>query len=419
MSTTLSRGQGTAVAVASGVSALAGYLVLWLAARVLTTAENADFLAFWGLLFFVLGTLGGLQSEVTRAVHAARAATRTGRPDATASARPLAVGLGIGLTIAATVALTSPLWGRAALGDGWPVLVALVAGAAVLFAGHSAVAGTLAGAGHWRAFAGLVAGESTLRLVLALAAAGLGAALEPTTGLPVAAAAATGAWLLATATTTVRAAVRHRVPGSAATLTRGAGHAMIGTASSAALVVGFAVLVRLTTPDAAYAAAAPLLLAVQLTRAPLMIPLGTFQGVAITHFLDHRDQGLRPLARVAGAVTAVGAVGAGLAALLGPWLMTLLFGPDYHVGPGVLAALTLAAAALAVLTITGAATLALDGHRAFAAGWLLATLACAALMLTGLDLTGRVLLGLGLGPLVGIGVHLGWLRRAGSATPSR
>ena len=40
-------------------------------------------------------------------------------------------------------------------------------------------------------------------------------------------------------------------------------------------------------------------------------------------------------------------------------------------------------------------------------------------MLTGLDLEARVLLGLGLGPLAGIALHLSWLRRSGARTPSR
>src|SRR5690606_1258723 len=151
----------------------------------------------------------------------------------------------------------------------------LVAAAAVLFAGHSAVAGALAGTGRWGAFAGLVAGESTGRLLLAGGAVAVGALLTPTLGFPVAAAAATGVWLLALAVPPVRTAARLRVPGTGGDLARRAGSAMVGTASSAALVVGFAVLVRWTTPDAAFDLAAPLLLSVQLTRAPLMIPLGT------------------------------------------------------------------------------------------------------------------------------------------------
>lgn len=414
--TGISRGQGTGVAAASLVAAVAGYLVLWLASKTLSLAQNAEFLTFWSLLFFVLGTLGGLQSEITRAVHDARRSPGGATVPAT---RLLPVGLGIGLGLAVVVVVTGPLWGHATLGPDWPVLAGFVAAAAVLFAGHSTVAGALAGGGRWGAFAGLVGGEAGGRLLLALGAVLAGAIVEPVLGLPLAAAAATGIWLLALVTPAARAAAGLRVPGTAGGLARRAGHAMVGTASSAALVVGFAVLVRLTTPDAAFAGAAPLLLAVQLTRAPLMIPLGTFQGVAITHFLDHRDQGLRPLVRVAGAIAAVGAVGAGLAAAVGPWLMVTIFDDGYRVGAAVLAGLTLAAAALAVLTVTGAATLALDGHRVYAVGWLVATAVTTLLMLTGLGLEARVLLGLGIGPLAGIGVHLSWLRRAGAGTASR
>jgi O-antigen/teichoic acid export membrane protein len=187
---------------------------------------------------------------------------------------------------------------------------------------------------------------------------------------------------------------------------------MLGSASSAALVVGFPVLLRVTSSEDAYAQAAPLLLAVVLTRAPLLIPLNAYQGMAITHFVSHRAQGARPLLRVAGIIGVVGSVGAGAAALIGPWLMEIIFSEGYRVDPLVLAGLTLTAALLALLTLTGAATLALGGNRAYAAGWLMATVcATLALLLPG-TIAFRTILALALGPTIGIAVHVAWARRA-------
>ena len=111
----------------------------------------------------------------------------------------------------------------------------------------------------------------------------------------------------------------------------------MASSATAALVVGFPLLLRLTTSDAAYSTAAPLILAVSLTRAPLLIPLGSYQGVAITHFVDHPDRVIGLLARIGAVVAVITAVGSGLASLIGPWLMTAFFGDSYGVSPVLLA----------------------------------------------------------------------------------
>lgn len=394
------------VGLASLVAAAAGYLVLLVAARVLTPAENADFLAFWGLLFFCFGVLGGLQNETTRAVHVALA-TPGGAP--ARGPRVLRTGLLVGAVLAVALLATAPLWGGAVLGPRpWP-LVAVVAVSVVAFAGHAAVAGALAGSGAWSTYARLVGTESVVRLALTGIAAAVGLA---TVGMAAGAGFAAATWLGFAAAPAVRTARRLRVGVPGMAFAGATVQAMAGTAASAALVVGFPVLLRVTTPADAYALAAPLLMAVQLTRAPLLIPLNAYQGVAITHFLAHRDRGARPLLQIAAVVLAVGAVGAGAAALVGPWLMAAVLGPDYRVPGAVLAGLTASACALALLTLTGAAVLALGRHRAYAAGWLVATAVSAALLLAPWSLEVRAVVSLAAGPLVGVVVHAVAVRRA-------
>lgn len=396
------------VGVASLVAAAAGYLVLLVAARVLDPADNADFLAFWGLLFFCFGVLGGLQNETTRAVHVTLdGAGPAGGP--VAGPRVLRAGLLVGGVAAAVLLGTGPLWARAVLGpDPWLLLV-VVAVSVVAFSGHAAIAGALAGGGSWPTYARLVGAESVVRLVLTAGAAAAGLAGA---GMAAGAGLAAATWLGFSAAPAVRAARTRRagMPGRA--FAAGTAQAMAGTAASAALVVGFPVLLRVTTPAEAYAQAAPLLMAVQLTRAPLLIPLNAYQGVAITHFLAHRERGARPLVLIGGAVVAVGAVGAAAAALVGPWLMAAVLGPAYRVPGGVLAGLTASAVALGLLTLTGAAVLALGRHRAYAAGWVVATVVSAAVLLAPGPLELRAVLSLACGPLVGVLVHAAAVRRA-------
>jgi hypothetical protein len=87
------------------------------------------------------------------------------------------------------------------------------------------------------------------------------------------------------------------------------------------------------------------------------------------------------------------------------------FGEDYRAGGALLAWLTGAAIAIALLTLTGAATVAAALHRAYAAGWISATVVSMLLLLLPLGLETRTVIALLCGPLMGIAVHLGALAR--------
>ena len=58
-----------------------------------------------------------------------------------------------------------------------------------------------------------------------------------------------------------------------------------------------------------------------------------------------------------------------LAGVFGPWLLREAFGEEYRADGALLAWLTAAAIAIALLTLTGAATVAAALHRAYSAGW--------------------------------------------------
>lgn len=387
------------VALSGVVVAATGFVVQAVVARTATPADTALFLVFWSLLFAVVGITGGIQNESTRAV---RAALREATPTSD-GARVVPLGLLAGGIIAVAVLATAPLWASRVLQEHAVAGVVLVALAAFAFAGHASVTGALAGAGAWRIYARVVGLESLVRLLLVGVVAAVAATLL---GLMTAAAVATGAWLLAFATSAqVRRTMRTRADRPAGPYVAGLGHAMVASSATAVLVVGFPVLIQLTTPDDVVTAAAPLLLAISLTRAPLLLPLNAFQGVAITHFVEHPDRRARTLLRTIGVVGAVAVVGAGLAALVGPWLMEVVM--HQTIGPAMLAALTGAGAMLALLTLTGTAALALGNHRAYSAGWAVASVVAVVLLLPPWPLEERVLLSLWVSPVVGAAIH-GW-----------
>ena len=219
------------------------------------------------------------------------------------------------------------------------------------------------------------------------------------------------AWLvLLLASPATRSAARLLTPGTTWTFLRGASHSIAAAGASAILIMGFPVLLKATSQDLG-AAGGVVILAVTLTRAPLLVPLTAMQGNLIAHFVDQRAARLRALAMPALLVLGLGVVAVLIAGLAGPWLLQFAFGPEYEAGGALLAWFTAAAIAIALLTLTGAATVAAALHRAYAAGWIGATLVSALLLLLPVALETRTVVALMCGPLVGIVVHLGALSR--------
>jgi O-antigen/teichoic acid export membrane protein len=135
------------------------------------------------------------------------------------------------------------------------------------------------------------------------------------------------------------------------------------------------------------------------------------QGNLSAHFVDQRDRRLRSLIAPVTVLAVLGAAAVLVAGLLGPWLLRTAFGPDYELDGALLAWFTTAAVMIALLTLTGAATVAAAQHRAYAAGWIGATLASTLLLLLPVPLETRTVVALLCGPLVGIAVHAAALAR--------
>jgi len=423
--TTIGRRDSLRVAVASLVSAGSGFVILLLAAYVLVpTSENTVFQTFWATTFACFGVLSGLSIETTRAVAAGGAPAQ---PAAQHGARPgprvLAVGLLLGLGAGAVVAATSPWWASSVFPSGRGSLAFLVAGGVVAYAAHSVVVGALAGRRSWVVYARLIGADALVRLALVGVVVAVGATVAGLAAATVGAA-TTWVWFLLVSSR-ARAAAGSRADSATPTFLRRIGATSLAAGASAMLVVGFPVLLAVTTPAAEYATAAPLLLAISLTRAPLLIPLNAYQGVAVTHFVAHRDRGLAallPILRLVGLFGLVATVGA---YVLGPWLVRTLLPAGYEMGGAVLAGLTAAAVLLALLTLTGALCQALTLHATFLGGWIVAVVVAVLLLLLPLSLEARCVIALAGGPLVGITVHLLRLRRTAAvegtavATPER
>jgi O-antigen/teichoic acid export membrane protein len=396
------------VGAATVVSALCGYAVLYLAARDLEPAGFSVFAVFWGAFGLLAGASNGLLQESTREVRQARQTPRADGP----RIHPLWVAVLVGAFAAAAVAGTSPLWSGHVFVDARWISVGLLSAGIFGFCMHATLLGVLAGANGWSQYGSLIMGDAIGRVSVATATFLVGWGLV---GYLWATVAGSIAWLVVLlASPTSRAAARLPTPGTMLTFLRGASHSIAAAGASAILIMGFPVLLKATSADLG-AAGGVVILAVTLTRAPLLVPLTAMQGNLIAHFVDERERRLRSLVAPVALLAVLGSAAVLVAGLLGPWLLRTAFGPAYQAGGALLAWFTTAAVAIALLTLTGAATVAAAQHRAYAAGWILATAASVLLLLLPLPLETRTVVALLCGPLIGIAVHVVALARVPAA----
>jgi O-antigen/teichoic acid export membrane protein len=400
------------VGTATALTALCGYAVIYLAARDLAPSGYSVFGVFWGAAGLVGGASTGLLQEATREVRSASYVSDLGAVPG-GRTHPMRVAAMVGVAAAVVIAGSSPWWsGRVFAEERWLSVGLLSVG----LAGYCLCAtlmGVLAGTNQWAQYGALMVTDAVIRVTVAAAAFVIGWGL---TGYLWATVAGSAAWLIMlVASPTARAAARLLTLGGTAIFLRGAVHSITAAGASAILVMGFPVLLKLTSNQLG-AQGGVIILAVMLTRAPLLVPLTAMQGNLVAHFFDQRHDRVRAMIAPAAIIGGIGAVGVVAAGLVGPWLMRVAFGPQYQASGALLAWLTAAAVSIAMLTLTGAATVAAAQHRAYSLGWVGATLASGLLLLLPLPLPTRTVIGLLCGPLVGIVVHLLALARAGRAT---
>ena len=404
----ITRGSVARVGVATAVTALCGYLVLYLAARDLDPSGFSVFGVFWGAFGLVTGAANGLLQETTREVRSARHA------DGAPGVHPLRVAAVIGVVAGLVIACSAPIWAPHVFAEARLLSVVLLSVGLAGFCLHATLLGMLAGAGRWTQYGFLMVTDASMRVAVAAATFALSWGLV---GYLWATVCGAVAWLvLLVASPSTRAAARLVACGDTAAFLRGAAHAIAAAGASAILVMGFPVLLKATSGDLG-ATGGVVILAVTLTRAPLLVPLTAMQGNLIAHFVDERADRFRALAGPSAVVLGLGFLGVLTAWLAGPWLLRVGFGAEYDADGALLAWLTAAAVSIALLTLTGAAAVAAALHRAYSLGWIGATVASTLLLLLPLELETRTVVALLCGPLVGIVVHLAALRMAPQTGP--
>lgn len=399
------------LSLATIFAAASGFIVLIVAAGALGSEGYNEFQAYWALFFALTGCIDGVMQETTRAVSVSRETGRRG------SGRPWRLGGLVAVIVLVAVLLTGALWIGLLLSEQWTSAVGLMAFGLASYSFQAVLSGILSGLGLWNQYAWLLALDSGIRLLLAVLAWAAGLGMWVYILLTVIGAAS---WLVVLAASpTARQALAAPIDVSGRALARRAGSAMLASGASAALITGFPVFVQATSTETAGAVVtiSGIMMAVTLTRAPILVPLQRFQSALIVRFVEHRDRIYSALVRPVAAVLGLGVFGGVLAWLIGPWILRMLpIDQGFEVPGLILAILTFASACTGSLMITGAATLAVERHRPYVAGWMSASVIAFATLMLPLPLHITVCIALILGPVVGGGVHAAALRGASRST---
>jgi O-antigen/teichoic acid export membrane protein len=390
------------VAVATVLVAGAGYVVLVLVARALGPDRYLDFSVFWAALYLGVGGIFGVQQETTRSVKTgllARSTDSLGKRGATA----VKSGLAVGVVVALLVGGSSPLWAGQVFGATAWQYVALVVLGILLYSGHAATVGALAGSGSWSHYSYLLIAESFVRLSLVGLVAAFGLSVL---GFALASTIAMATWLVFLFTGPFRRAAVSRLDSGFGTSVGRILQSVVASTASAIIVTGFPLLLAVFVRGEKSDDLARIILVVTLTRAPILLPLNAFLGMIVSSFVDRRDQTLRTVLRPMLWVFVLSLALGLVAVLIGRQLLTFIFGQEYGTDAFFIGGATVAAGFVGVISISGAAALARGRHRAYTAGWLVAAFFTSVTLILPIDLNVRVLLALLTGPLVGTMVHV-------------
>lgn len=424
---TVTRYQSLALLGSSLLAAVSTLVVTMIAQRALNGSELTEFLLFWAALFTVTGIITGVQPEITRAVGTARTRAASGgvvsgkagqaastEGSAPQGARVVTVTAALGAIAGALVLVSSPLWAGQQIPHSAAVGVTVMAVGVFLYALQATMSGVTAGEDRWYLFAAVGGLESAGRLILMLAAALM---IPSLAGLEVATVVPMGLWLiLAFVTVSGRRLWVARADVPARRLSVNILWSFLSSAAAAVLMMGFPNVLKASgAAESEPVVLGTLILAISITRSPIMIPLQAFQGVAVSAFLKQRHRPVAAFIKPAAAVVAVGAVGALAAYLVGPLLFRLIYPPAagaesaYEAAASgiTLGALVFASALLALMTLSGNMALAVNQHRIYLAGWVVAAAVTLSLaFLIPAPLVPRAIVALAVGPVCGFVVHM-------------
>jgi O-antigen/teichoic acid export membrane protein len=392
------------VLAATIVAGISGYLVLWAVARAVGAADYAIFGVFWSGLFLIVGVLFGVQQETTRATADAMHREVAANPRSSL----WAFSGGLALVVVAVVFVTGIWWGPATLGVDQAGLTLQIAVGSAANAVVATMSGMVAGARMWRHLGAIIAIDGLLRLLGVLLV--LNVSTDPSLlawAVIIPFPLSLGIVILISPRPFLRLS---RSSLSYRRLTANSLHTMLAASATALVINGFPLLLSFFALATEKALLGALILAITITRAPVLVPLMALQSYLVTRFTGMTTSPWLLIRRAFVGLAAVMVLFAGATALWGTAAFELLIGEEFALSTAALVPLVVSSGFIGALCVTGPALLACGHHRGYAAGWLVSSVVAVGLLFLPLDLATKAALALSVGPICGLVVHMMILR---------
>lgn len=396
------------VLVATAIAGVCGYLITWWVARQIGLSAYAVFAVFWAFIYLIIGSISGIQQEIARATHPV-----TNRSESNSHA--VRFGMVTSILVFVVVVGTAPFWVEAAFPiQRWALVWPLATGAAS-FVFIAIVSGTFYGIGAWHPLSVMIVLDPALRLAVLVAALYFSQDLVLLAWLVALPIPATVVLLLPRIRSTMSG--RSRIDVGYRRLTWNAARVVLAAAALSVMVSGFPFVIGVTSRGEDAAKVGLLILAITLSRAPLVVTVMALQSFLIVRFRGLQSSIWKPFLRMQALLFGAAAILGAAGWVLGPWLFTVLF-PNSPAPDGwLLAILVLSSALVASMCISASALLSRSQHIAFSAGWVTAAVVTVGCEMTPGELVPRTLLALLAGPVAGLAVHVALLARRSARLP--
>lgn len=385
------------VIIATLFAGIGGYAITTLMARSLGSGYG-EFAVFWALLYLAIGTFSGIQQEVSRGTSRMLPPLKESE-----GVKLLKLALQLAAVVAVISSLTMVFLSPLFFANQLVLLSAAVVTGATLSVFVGVLAGGLYGTHSWFPLAILIVADVIFRLAL------LWIASAYTHDVVVL------AWVCSIPFVLVLTCV---MPLSKRTINlstvldvkigqayKNIGRTVGASFGTAVLVSGFPALLALSEGVTSQSILGPVIYALTLTRAPLVVGLLALQSFLIVKFRDYSGALGKLLFQFVGGIFAIGLLLSMAAFAFGNQAVVLLAGTEYSLSPQFLFVLTLSSVPTAWLAVLGAATLSKKLHTSYSIGWIVAAAVSIATLFIPNDLELKLTIALVVGPLTGLFIY--------------
>lgn len=384
-----------------------GYVLQILVPLWLDTPETyVPFAVFWATTFLLVSMISGVQQEISRAVHLRAPNSVADRGSGRTSDEPRAAGDTlvrssiVFVIIAAVIAiLVTAVGGVSLFGAQQWELGGALALACVGYALVAVLSGLFYGAEAYTLAAGTTVLDALLRFGMMLTIALLGLGLVPI---------AYGVALPFLLTALIIGCIAHRrlrgrlsLDVGARKLVIQASQAMLAALATGVLISGLPTILSFTSGGLGDTALAGIVLALTLTRAPIVIPLLALQSYLVVTYRKLATASWRRALLLSAAVAGLTLVVAMLLWAFGPQLLSAVYGNSFALSGPQLALVVASGGTTAGLAAAAPMLLARGHHSRYLAVWALAAVITVAALMFTRDSVDGTLIAIAAGPLIG------------------